>query len=303
MHNNEYDSFGPWIDEIITEDDIPRLYRDYPLDLEQALLVLKVPRDIARRDATPAMHLYDALLAVRSEELTVLQRTDDTYSVLRVPIDSVFAIEDSAVLLDGRLTIHLVDRGPVTIRYNGSAQRTITRLTSLLRDLAGAATAGPGTAPAGSNTADDDVRAILTSEKDHGLLNDCRELLAREPDARFVSGYASQLVHPVGGGLVALAHRFRPAHLQGAIMLETPTSLIYTHRRDALVRGHAKDLSRATTVIFPDRVTSISTIPHPFYAGVDVVHVGTAASTMPFTIPTNAPWAGSSFVQRTPIAS
>jgi len=68
----EFDAFGPWIDEVRTASAVPRLYRDYPLDLDAARLVLKVPRNIARRDALPTMDLYDHLLVVGPHDLTVL---------------------------------------------------------------------------------------------------------------------------------------------------------------------------------------------------------------------------------------
>ena len=59
---SEYDAFGPWIDEVFAPEDVPRLFRNHALDFDAARLVLKVPRDIVRRDATPDMDLYDYLL-------------------------------------------------------------------------------------------------------------------------------------------------------------------------------------------------------------------------------------------------
>ncbi|WP_448629439.1 hypothetical protein [Cellulomonas soli] len=70
----EYDRFGPWIDQVRTPQDVPRLYRDHAIDLDSARLVLKVPRNITRRDATPDMDLYDHLLVLDATRLTVLSR-------------------------------------------------------------------------------------------------------------------------------------------------------------------------------------------------------------------------------------
>src|SRR5690606_31495032 len=36
---SEYDRFGPWIDEVATPADVPRLFRDHPVDLDGARLV------------------------------------------------------------------------------------------------------------------------------------------------------------------------------------------------------------------------------------------------------------------------
>ncbi|MCU1433145.1 MAG: hypothetical protein JWP95_2250, partial [Actinotalea sp.] len=51
----EYDAFGPWILEVRAVDDLPALFSRHPLDLGSARLVLKVPRQIARRDAHAGM--------------------------------------------------------------------------------------------------------------------------------------------------------------------------------------------------------------------------------------------------------
>ncbi len=52
---SEYDRFGPWIDEVLDLEDVPALFRDHAIDFDTARLVLKVPREIARRDATADM--------------------------------------------------------------------------------------------------------------------------------------------------------------------------------------------------------------------------------------------------------
>ena len=70
----EYARFGPWVDEIASADELPRLYRDHPIDFAAALLVLKVPRNIARRDARPDMDLYDHVVVLEPDRLTVLSR-------------------------------------------------------------------------------------------------------------------------------------------------------------------------------------------------------------------------------------
>jgi hypothetical protein len=285
VRNDEYDAFGPWIDEVTTGADVPRLYRDYPIPLDRAILVLKVPRDIARRDADPSMHLYDALLIVESDELTILQRTEDTYTVTKVPFENVFALADSVVLLDGRFSIHLTDRASVTLRYNGSARDTIIRLAALLQSLAGRETVLPD---AQARDTEEVVASLLSSELDYGLRGDCGELLVLEPHARFVAGHPTRIVHPLGG-VAALTHRFRPAHLQAGVMLETPTAMVFTHRRDAIVRGRVNDLSHASTVIFPDRVTSVTSRPHDLYSEVEVVCIGTEASAIELTVPSDMP--------------
>ena len=299
MRNDEYDAFGPWIDEVPTAAELPRLYRDHPIDFETALLVLKVPRDIARRDADPSMHLYDVLLVVEPDGLTILQRTVDTYSVTEVAYADVFALQDTVLLLDGRFSIFLTEQEPVVLRYNGSARDTITRLATLLQGLSGRPAVLADTQ---AHSTRDAVEAILTSELDYGLRGDCTDLLARESAAAFVAGHASQVIHP-SGGFAALTHRFRPAHLQAGIMFQTSTGMVFTHRRDPIVRGRVNDLSHASTVFFPERVTHVTKQPHALYTGVEIVRVGTAGSGIELTIASDASLEGSAFLSKVPVAS
>jgi hypothetical protein len=77
----EYDAFGPWVDPVRTAEEVPPLYRDHPVDLAGSRLVLKVPRDIARRDATP-----DRACATKDEavRLTTLKDCRCIFGVLVV---------------------------------------------------------------------------------------------------------------------------------------------------------------------------------------------------------------------------
>jgi hypothetical protein len=304
MSHDEYDAFGPWIDEVTTEQGLPRLYRDHPIDFARTRLVLKVPRNIARRDANPSMHLYDALVIVAPEELTLLHRDGDRYTVRTIPYTSVFALQDSVVLLDGRFAVHVVDGPPVSIAYNGSAQETTKRLLALLQTLASPMhdRAGRGDDGAGES-ARSVVERVLGGDADYGVRGDCLALLAEEADARVLAGHPTTPVVPRPGLLVSLAHRFRPAHLQGGVLMETPSALVLLHRRDWIRRGGDHDLSHATTVLLPERITQAVRRPHPLYEEVEVLRVGTPASAVDLVIPADSPIGRGMVTGRAPIVA
>ena len=67
---SEYDAFGPWIYEVHNVDELPRLYQNAGIDPTTCSLVLKIPRNIERRDATPDMHLYDHLVSAAAATST-----------------------------------------------------------------------------------------------------------------------------------------------------------------------------------------------------------------------------------------
>ena len=151
----EYNRFGPWIDEIVDPEDVPRLFRPYPIDLGAARMVLKVPRSIARRDATAGMDLYDHLVILDRDSLTLLSRNGATamtrespsggpgYGFLTVALADVVAIRDDLNLLDGRLTVSTSTGSSITMPYNGSAHHMATKLVNELRAVAVTMPTGP----------------------------------------------------------------------------------------------------------------------------------------------------------------
>ena len=113
-------------------EEIPRLFRDYPLDLENAVMTIKVPRVIDRRDANPAMDLYDILLSLGPEKVTVLTRSGREYSYRDLAYSQVQGITESTDILDGRLMLAAED-GDVEVAFNASSAEIIAHLVKLLR--------------------------------------------------------------------------------------------------------------------------------------------------------------------------
>jgi len=147
----EYNAFGPWIGDVRTPEDVPRVFRTHDFDPASAALAIKIPRNIARRDARPGMDLFDRLLIVDDRAFTVLTRAEGTFTTASLPISAIAAFEDSVDLLDGRLIIRSADAA-IEIAYNGSSHSSIQRLIDVLRPprLPTPAATGPASgAPAG----------------------------------------------------------------------------------------------------------------------------------------------------------
>lgn len=167
----EYDAFGPWIDEVRSPQDVPRLFRAHPLDLDAAHLVLKVPRNISRRDATADMDLYDHLVVLADDELTVLSRLEALNDAGEPPASvhdeavgyrtwasrptDVVAMRDVTSMLDARLDLLTQDGRALTLRYNGSAAEGVQRLVDAIRAAHDAGTAHDGRSVQHASTAPD----------------------------------------------------------------------------------------------------------------------------------------------------
>lgn len=283
----EYDAFGPWVDPVRSPDDVPRLYQDYPLDLAGSRLVLKVPRDIARRDATPDMDLYDHLLVLGADRFVALSRREgERYDVRELPYERVAAVRTSVDLLDGRLTVHALSGAPVRVRYSGSSADVIEELVDLLRLLAWpAGSAGGGAAGADPGPGLGKLSRRALGDREIGLLAAYREVADREPGLRTLAAHPRRTVRPGPGGLRRVAHVLRPMTVQGAVVCSDGRELQVFGRAASLVRGRTPVHSDSRLVLPLDRLSSATARQHPRYPGIAVVTLRAGDTALDLPVP------------------
>ncbi len=130
---SEFDAFGPWIYQVNAIYPLPPLYKGYSNRLDSALIVLKIPRDIERANASPDMHLYDAVLGLYKSELLLLERREDQVCETLLPYDQIKEIKNYTCLLSGRLTLYTENRS-VKIPYNTVSENIIRHAVKIIRD-------------------------------------------------------------------------------------------------------------------------------------------------------------------------
>lgn len=133
MQNREYDEFGPWIHEINSKEDIPKLFIPYCSEVDDALLLLKIPRNIERRKANPSMDLYDYVLGVYEEYLLILKRNSKNIEVIEINFKDVIAITNSRDILLGIVTFYL-SKKIITFNYSVVSSDIIENLLKLIRE-------------------------------------------------------------------------------------------------------------------------------------------------------------------------
>ena len=281
----EYDAFGPWIDEVTTPDDVPRLYRGYGVDFDRSIRVLKFPRNITRRDATPAMDLYDHLLIVTAERLTILSRSDDGFTELSLAHDQIAAMSDWVNLLDAQLTFVTFAGDVVAVAYNGSSNDTVVALVDLVRSLARETRTGsPVALPAGLPPLGlDDL-----GKKDALFVTAYRDLHRREPGVRMLAAHGRSTVARRGGFIARLADAVLPVTLHGAVIAASDTELHVLSRREWFTRGGAPVLSRSRTVVPLASIVAVTAADHPKYLGVSVVTLQVGSARIPFDVPADS---------------
>lgn len=133
MRSNEYDMFGPWILEINAIDDIPRLFKPYFSKIDDVLLLIKIPKNIERRNANPSMDLYDYVLGVYDEYLLILKKHSKSVDVLKIKFKDIVAITNSNDLLNGNVILYL-SKKIISFHYNAVSMDIIQHLLKLVRE-------------------------------------------------------------------------------------------------------------------------------------------------------------------------
>ncbi len=300
----EFDAFGPWVDEVTDVDGVPRLFRSHPIDLTSALLAIKIPRNISRRDADPSMDLYDHLIVVDEAGVTVLSRVAaprvragavpaPAFTTRVLTWSEVTGVTVSTEFVDGLLTLHTTGAA-VTVPFNGSSVSTVDRLVALVRSRYGAGATSVGDAGPARRTDDRDAPPASTELPDveRELQGVHRRILSGEPQMRHLTTQqrtAVRWTHP--RALVRLAKNLWPTAVQTSLAYTDGRELLVVHRRDAVVRGHKPVYSIARTALRVDSITGTDIAESADLVGVRVLtlHLGDATIELLFAAGSIAP--------------
>lgn len=289
--SREFDAFGPWVDVVQEPDDVPRLFRP-GVDVASAHLVLKVPRRIDRRDATPDMDLYDHLVVADADGLTLLTRASGRFTTTRVAYDRITALRSSVDLLDGRFELHDLSGTPasgagVAFGYNGVSHEVVGRLVHVLRTEVRRAAGVP--APAREAHAAphllgrDDLGRL-----DVDLVTEQRDLAAAYWDVTPLGMHPRGPVTRRGGTLAGVSDWLRPTTLHACVVGAGPGELHLLHRRRWFTAGRRPVRSIAHTVVVAPRVDSVTTGPSDRFEGVEVARLSSGRSHLDVPFPTGA---------------
>ncbi len=286
----EYDDFGPWTYRVTEPEDVPPLYRRHAVDLESAHLVLKVPRAIERRDATPETHLYDHLVVAGKDALTVLSRRGDGYQTVEVPYSRIAAVHRSTSMLEGRLVVRDVgglELGGVaaSIRFNAVSRGVMAELVELLRTQA-IATHDPAERPGRSPLPATRMRDL--DDPDAGLVTAQRELAERRPGLVLLGAHARTVVPRRGGSFRHFLDAHRPVTMHAALVCADAGTLELVHRREWFSSHPRPVWSVVHTVILTPTVTAVGSHEHPRFVGVYRVHVAAGRAVVELAFPDGA---------------
>lgn len=133
MRDPEYDRFGPWIFEISEQDPVPPLFRPHVTRIDEALLSIKIPRQIDRRDAAPGWNLYDYVICMYEDDFQIWKRNGDDVTTEKFRYTEVVCIKNKEVLLLGELNI-ITESSSYCFNYNTVSSKIIQQLTGIIRE-------------------------------------------------------------------------------------------------------------------------------------------------------------------------
>lgn len=138
----EYDAFGPWIDPVRTEVEMPHRFRDWYPELSQAQSLLKIPRDFDRAQVRPGDDLYQSIVALFEDRICLLRaETPGGGDVERrdVRFRDVVGVQSQVNLLQATWTLLLVDGSRIAVPHSSTSHDVIDKVTAQVRtQIAGA---------------------------------------------------------------------------------------------------------------------------------------------------------------------
>ena len=127
----EYNAFGPWAYEISDKYPVPRLFVPYFESNDDAIMKIKIPREIERRNANPGMDLYDYVIALYEDRLRVLERQDSQVKEHVITSQDFMGVRIYENILKGGYTI-FSSEGTVSFPFNGVSIDLFQKFTDLV---------------------------------------------------------------------------------------------------------------------------------------------------------------------------
>ena len=132
MRVSEFDAFGPWVYEVDEEHPLPPLFAPCVERPEQYRMLLKIPREIERRKATPDMDLYDYVIGADEVGVHIWSRRDKQVRAVEIPYGDISGVRLYQRLLQGFLTIY-GPAGESVMPYNTVSAGLLRKFVRLLR--------------------------------------------------------------------------------------------------------------------------------------------------------------------------
>lgn len=260
---SEYDAFGPWIYEVNEEHPLPPLFVPYYKSGDNSLMVIKIPRNLERRNARPDMDLYDYVIGLYEDSIYILKRVDQHVEESRVYYSNIEGIEDHRRLLKGTLTIFL-DHNKLVIPYNTISSNIIVKFIGIIREK--------------FIQKSYEIKSEFDSEEDFGvevlyrnMLKDIKSII---PDIRVCAVQRSIPLKLARGNFVERIGHFlsRPILLNSLHLTNNKELIVFTRGRAIIKKGKA-NYDYSTIYIPIEKLGIIIPVSDEKYDGLGAINL------------------------------
>lgn len=126
----EYNAFGPWVYEIDEAHPLPPLFVPCFTDPDEAILMIKVPREIERRNAAPGMDLYDFVVALYEDRIRILERQGSDVVKHLITAEEFRGVRIYENLLKGGCTVYS-EGGAISFPFSAVSRDLLWRFADL----------------------------------------------------------------------------------------------------------------------------------------------------------------------------
>jgi hypothetical protein len=271
---SEYNSFGPWVQEIQGASDLPPRFDPQWDELKTAVLIAKVPYHVERRDALPGSDLYEHLLAVEPEALVLLSLQGGSVARRELGYGRIASISLVSALLDGHLVVEDAEGESLELRFNTVSAKLMRKVIDLVRDRCRASSGRPEDS---GRTLGPDL-AAAPGESDTLYANLLVEFRSREAPVSLLAYQgacrlkARDAGRPLGRRVL---DELRRRYLDSVMLLEARSELIFVRRsteiRRRKPRGYRYEIAWLPFSSIKDLRLEERTLPND--AVVSVLHL------------------------------
>lgn len=129
----EYDAFGPWLDQVRSPIQMPRVFYRYYPEFRDARFLLKIPRNIDRAAARPGMDLYEAVFAVHEQGVSLLSHDGGRVTRQDATWSQVVACGTYTNLLLARWSLLLSNGSAIDVDHNSVGSTVMATVTDFVR--------------------------------------------------------------------------------------------------------------------------------------------------------------------------
>jgi hypothetical protein len=255
----EYEGFGPWAMVVEGPEDMPLRFDPWYADLAQSELILKLPRQVERRDLRPGDLLYTSVLALGSGKISYLCLSRQGEVERRdLGLDQLSALRLEKELLRGSLGLDLSDGSLLAIGFNTVSmdlfEDFVQRLLSQLEHEAKAPFVPP--------------RETVEPGEENNLFRFMLADLRRRHSGLALLAYQgpTKLEAPKGGRPRGFLSQFTPWRLDASLLAQYPGGLVAIREsaapRKRKAKGYRVELIYLVAGHFREAGSSAKSLPN-----------------------------------------